>query len=222
MSGELYGVPFPRRSADRPWGNQTTAAPERTADLDVAEDAAKELRLQLVRAVLRIKELEAQLACREGTVRELEAHNAEMAAGYPGVDPEYCDAIVEDRDTAWSIAFASFSDRSHAIEGERRWAAEARRLRDADELVMELDAKLLDVCMADRWIPVSERYPEKGETVQAYCGRSRPGNYAIIWQLTYRGFCEEHQDHVWQTEYGRNRYDVASHWRPLPYPPEGE
>ncbi len=66
MAGELYGATVhSRATGDRTWGNQPdTAAPTRSAGLDVAQQRVAELEL-------RISELEAQAKVREGTVRGL-------------------------------------------------------------------------------------------------------------------------------------------------------
>ena len=63
-----------------------------------------------------------------------------------------------------------------------------------------------------RWIPVSERLPEKGKDVVIT---------ALRWGEVDVGWCE---DGVWGSEFV-NKYECGevTHWMPLPEPPkEGE
>ena len=67
-----------------------------------------------------------------------------------------------------------------------------------------------------KWIPVSERLPDKNDDV--LCSR---GNHigALIDVYTYKG------DDQWEDSYGyfsTAEYEGITHWMPLPEPPKGE
>ena len=76
-----------------------------------------------------------------------------------------------------------------------------------EEYIAELEA-------AQRWIPVSERLPEDGETVFViiHDGFERFENGNEVARLTYLG-----NGNWWSWE--SERY-VVTHWMPLPNPPE--
>jgi|ERR1035437_2114065 hypothetical protein len=69
-----------------------------------------------------------------------------------------------------------------------------------DKRIEKLEAELAALREAERWIPVSERLPEEGQTVIVYIsgkGISTP-TYQVGWK-----WC----------------YETPTHWRPLPPPP---
>jgi hypothetical protein len=70
----------------------------------------------------------------------------------------------------------------------------------------ELDFHPLFTRPAQGWIPVSERLPEDGADVLAWCG----------WAITSR----YDDENYWRTEDGRNPIFMVTHWMPLPTPPE--
>lgn len=67
-----------------------------------------------------------------------------------------------------------------------------------------------------RWIPVTERLPEKNTDVLAYRG-NHIGDLMDVY--TYKG------DDEWDDTYGNRQYtedEGITHWMPLPEPPKGE
>ena len=63
-----------------------------------------------------------------------------------------------------------------------------------------------------KWIPVTERLPEKNTSVLVYYKHGRN----IFWYDEKDGFCDIDQ-------YGMNCPDgTVTHWMPLPEPPKGE
>ena len=77
-----------------------------------------------------------------------------------------------------------------------------------------LNARIAELEAAQRWIPVSERLPEDGETVFViiHDGFERFENGNEVARLTYLG-----NGNWWSWE--SERY-VVTHWMPLPQPPE--
>ena len=53
-----------------------------------------------------------------------------------------------------------------------------------------------------RWIPVAERLPERGQEVIIFCERTQPNIFSY---------------HFWSAEY--NSWKGVTHWMPLPNPP---
>lgn len=61
-----------------------------------------------------------------------------------------------------------------------------------------------------KWIPVTERLPEAGDTVLVY--GSRGGVYTAY-------MC---RPHYWHKLNSKSHYCKPTHWMPLPEPPKGE
>ena len=91
-----------------------------------------------------------------------------------------------------------------------------RAFDKAMDLVLKYDARIAELEAAQRWIPVSERLPEDGETVFViiHDGFERFENGNEVARLTYLG-----NGNWWSWE--SERY-VVTHWMPLPSAPESE
>lgn len=64
-----------------------------------------------------------------------------------------------------------------------------------------------------RWIPVEERFPNKGELVLVYFGNSPAGLYCDAWE--YSG-----SNQYFRKKPSRNPQEDVTHWQPLPAPPK--
>ena len=81
---------------------------------------------------------------------------------------------------------------------------------DVVDSIMDLLAT--DNNVGHKWIPVTERLPEKNTSVLVYYKHGRN----IFWYDGKDGFCDI-------DEYGMNVPDnTVTHWMPLPEPPKGE
>ena len=97
------------------------------------------------------------------------------------------------------------------LEAGKEWE---RQRYEFDATEAKLVARIAELEAAQRWIPVSERLPEDGETVFViiHDGFERFENGNEVARLTYLG-----NGNWWS--WGRERY-VVTHWMPLPNPPE--
>ena len=84
--------------------------------------------------------------------------------------------------------------------------AEISRLRKRIEELESENARLKD---AQRWIPVSERLPE------------RDGFYLVLENVNQvAGYYHWCKVFGWNTDGGRTNIQSVTHWMPLPKPPE--
>lgn len=69
-----------------------------------------------------------------------------------------------------------------------------------------------------KWIPVTERLPEKHEHILALTPNKIHGGYHkwLIWYDPKSGFYDS------DPEWGDIEMDDVTHWMPLPEPPKGE
>lgn len=90
-------------------------------------------------------------------------------------------------------------DRADRVEDQ----SAGRIMKRAAKHIEELERK-------HRWIPVTERLPDHGETVLVF-GR----NGGI-----YTAYCSrKNQDAYWHKLNAKNHYCNPTHWMPLPKPP---
>ena len=97
--------------------------------------------------------------------------------------------------------------------------AEIRILKQKRANIFEiLDAYGRGKRDAFKWIPVTERLPEKYEKVLALTQSKMSGDYNtwLIWYTPQSGF------HYYDSEWGDIEMDDVTHWMPLPEQPEGE
>lgn len=104
-----------------------------------------------------------------------------------------------------------------AVDGNAKFCNSEPPYSEEEELarkIMQMHARIAELEAAQRWIPVSERLPEDGETVFViiHDGFERFENGNEVARLTYLG-----NGNWWS--WGRERY-VVTHWMPLPNPPE--
>ena len=74
------------------------------------------------------------------------------------------------------------------------------------QLRRELDAAVADL---PKWIPVTERLPEKSDEYLVYCGE-------------YDGVCVLNYEILETKSKWRSRWKEVTHWMPLPEPPKEE
>jgi len=93
---------------------------------------------------------------------------------------------------------------------DRELLAAFNTIDEKQDEIERLQSELKELKEKQRWIPVSEKLPEKANRVFVYM----KNNYIII--ATY--FINSH---VWKNDHGSNISNVT-HWMVLPVPPEEE
>ena len=92
-----------------------------------------------------------------------------------------------------------------------RWDFDCGSYHCVDELMMQAATALEQ----QRWIPVTERLPEEGETVLVFG----------YWHEKFQPlmcYLSPHRKGEWFTTVAGQQVYTVTHWMPLPEPPKGE
>lgn len=107
--------------------------------------------------------------------------------------------------------------------------AQAKRIEELEELVEDRTKDVLFYAEREKWIPSSERNPDREleEEPKGEDGKPLLGGYECIALIegakrpTALWYCDLDGERVWTDETGETFYRVT-HWKPMPKGPEAE